>query len=811
MVHDLAKIESHPEKPLKVHINGVCDKSAKRTSSILAKYAALFHDFGKINPHFQQKLKGIKSAEYSQHSYISAFAFLNWYISNRDEANQLLGIEGNDLTPLKLITAIILHHHGHLPNMDENISDKAFDAMMEFLQKDADKLPISEYLQQEIKFEHVKFDLSPKTWYRGKIPNIDLGVMGNPHEIECWQKNALHNFLDTQFSFASVIEADKRDAGKLEKFNNEGLLNENISKIAESLEKQFANFAQCTSVSELNKVRTEIREEAVASVPKLLATGQRIFTLTAPTGAGKTFTLLDVAKAIQKEKSDLGIIFALPFLSITEQVQEIISKQLKIDVLSVNSKSFNERIEKAQKEYETEQSAEKLKALLVEDFIENTFDHPFIITTFVQLFETLLSNRNSTLLKLPNFSNRIFLIDEVQALPPRLYIFFSAWLDAFCKMNNSYAVLSTATMPNMAIPEKKDLENNANFELNKPQSFFKTYECPKDLLKPKKFFDKDVFNRYKISVIEEEQSVESLKEKVVSEEKSMLIILNTIQDTKDLFSELTDLPNVFLLNTHFTPEDRLSKIEAVKQLLPHEKVILISTQLIEAGVDIDFPIVYRDLCPLPSLIQSAGRCNRNKKIDFGEVYLFQLVNAKGKYCSELVYRNEAKLFLDFIKKEIKGTIQEKDLFDIQKRFFNSIAQNLIIGEYPEDNINLIEEVNKAQFARVGRFQLINNKTFGTQYQFYVQKNEDDSNFEKLDELLKTVASGGYEETRELKIKINSQMKKMSNRVISVRIFDEKKNMPPLLYTEPVCGLYKLHLDYYDSVVGYKLNKEDVFL
>ena len=144
----------------------------------------------------------------------------------------------------------------------------------------------------------------------------------------------------------------------------------------------------------------------------------------------------------------------MPFLSITEQVQEIISNILNIDVLSVNSKSFNERIEKAQQEYETEQSSEKLKALLVEDFIENTFDHPFIITTFVQLFETLLSNRNSTLLKLPNFANRIFLIDEVQALPPRLYIFFTAWLDAFCKMNNSYAILSTATMPYLGIPDK---------------------------------------------------------------------------------------------------------------------------------------------------------------------------------------------------------------------------------------------------------------------------------------------------------------------------------------------------------------------
>lgn len=810
MVYDLAKIESHPGKTLKTHINGVCEKTSLRTASILAKYAALFHDFGKVNPNFQVKLQGNKSAAYSQHSYISAFSFLNWYISNRAEANHALGLNGNDITNLKLITAIILHHHGHLPNMDENISAQTFDAMIEYLKTNSEKLPVSEYLKHQMKFEHVAFDLSIKSWYKNNIPNIDIGKDGKEYEIKHWQQNALHYFLDTQFSFASVIEADKRDAGKYDLFNCEELLKENIRKISVSLEDQFTKFTSSNSISELNKVRTKIREEAIASVSNLLNTGQRVFTLTAPTGAGKTFTLLDVAKTIQKEKGDLGIIFALPFLSITEQVQKIISNVLKIDVLSVNSKSFNERIERAQKEYETEQSVEKLHAILVEDFIENTFDHPFIITTFVQLFETLLSNRNSTLLKLPNFSNRILLIDEIQALPPRLYIFFSAWLDAFCKLNNSYAILSTATMPNLAIPEKTGLQNKKAFELRNPRMLFKTYSSPTDLLEPKKFFDNSVFNRYEISVLEDVQTVDSLKDKILNEEKSMLIILNTIQDTKDLFYELSDLSNIFLLNTHFTPEDRLCKIEQIKGLLGKKKVILISTQLIEAGVDIDFPVVYRDLCPLPSLIQSAGRCNRNKKMDFGKVLLFQLVNSKGKYSSEIVYRNEAKLFLDFIRKEIKGTIQEKDLFNIQKRFFNSIAQDLIIGDFPEENMNLIEEINKAQFSNVGRFQLINNKTFGKQYQFYVPKDENDSNFETLIDLLKNKVSENYAETRKSRIDINSQMKIMSNRVISVRIFDVS-NLPPLLFPEPVCGLYKLSLENYNSDVGYKLNKENTFL
>jgi len=810
MVYDLDNIKSHPKKQLKVHIEGVLNKSEVRTASIIAKYAALFHDLGKINPNFQAKLNDFKSAGYSQHSYISAFAFLNWYISNKETANSIFKIEGYDNTKLKIITAIILHHHGNLPNMDENISSTTLKDMLHFLETDFEKLPISSYLSSKLDFEHTPFDLSIKHWYKNNIPNIDLGLNGREIEIKNWQKNALNYFLETQFAFASVIESDKRDAGDNDQFNYSNRLNSNCLQLKESLTILFDTLSKSTYISELNQTRTAIRQEAISNISALLETDQRVFTLTAPTGSGKTFALLDIAKEIQSKRGNLGIIFALPFLSITEQVESIISKTLKVDILSVNSKSQNERIEKAQKEYETDQTAENLKALIVEDFIENTFDHPLIITTFVQLFETLLSNRNSTLLKLPNFANRIFLIDEIQALPPRLYIFFSAWLDAFCKQFNSYAVLSTATMPDLRIPDKKGLLGNANFEKINPKALFRDYNYPADLLSPENYFNSEVFNRYFVNLIDEELTIESLKVRILNEKKSVLIILNTIQNTKDLFNSLSDNDNVHLLNTHFTPEDRLKKIEYIKSILDSEKVILISTQLIEAGVDIDFPVVYRDLCPLPSLIQSAGRCNRNKKIDLGNVYLFQLINGNGKYSSELIYRNDGKLFLEFVKQNITGVIQEKELFNIQKEFFNSIAQNLEIGAYPEEKMNLIEEINKAQFENVGKFQLINNKTFGTQYQFYIPNDDEDNEFEHLAELIKSISKENYNEAVKSKIDINSQLKKMSMRIISVRL-KNKADIPPLGYPDAVCGLLKLNKENYDPIFGLRIKNGCVIL
>lgn len=810
MVPNLTVYKSHPNKLLEVHINGVVSKTIKRTRSKIAELSAIFHDLGKLNLNFQRKLEANESVGYSQHSYISAFAFLNWYVNNREYANKILGCTNHDITKVKIISSIILHHHGNLPNMDQNLSTRAFEEMMIFLEKHSEDLPISEFLAQKMKFNHCPFDLSIKAWYKSKIPNIDLGKDGRMQDIEYWQQDALGHFLETQFSFASLIESDKRDAGNIETFNYDTLLQCINTKLYQSLDYIFANLNSSVSNKELNQVRTEIRKEATSNISHLLKKGQRVFTLTAPTGAGKTFTLLDIARNIQKVDPNLGIIFALPYLSITDQIEQIIREVLKIDVLSINSKSINVRIEKVQAKLEEEQNTETLNELLLEDFIQATFDHPFIITTFVQLFETLLSNHNSTLLKLPNFANRIFLIDEIQALPPRLYIFFSAWLEEFCRRHNSYVILSTATMPNLIMFDKPEIKNNQTYNLKSPQLFFKKYQIPKELLSPQKYFENNVFNRYQIKVKDEDYTIERLAVEIKQTQQSVLIILNTIQDTKDLFEQLADLPNTFLLNTHFTPQDRLAKIEDVKQLLQVEKVILISTQLIEAGVDIDFPIVYRDLCPLPSLIQSAGRCNRNKKYDFGTVYLIQLLNRNNKYSSELIYRNDAKLFLDFIRQNIRGQIEEKQLFQIQREFFEAISKNLEIGSYPEESMNLIQEINRAQFESVGKFQLIYNKTYGTQYQFFVPESEDDFRFEELAYLIAETKESEYAFFRKQKIKIENKLKSMSNRIISVRFYN-KSEIPPLSNSSEVCGIYKLDMEYYCKTRGITISTENQFL
>lgn len=807
MVSDL-KFQSHPGKPLEEHISGVIEKSRRYSSLPITKAAALFHDLGKINPNFQAKLTGDSIHGYSRHSYLSVLAFVYCFKTNQKEIMELLEAESKDELSIKILqtVALIAYHHGDIPNFEKMPNADEISSAADFLTRNT--LPFSDFLNLNLQQKLNPFTVNYVEKEFRKVGNYNCMI----HE-KAWMQSALDNYTNTQFAFASLINADKRDAGKNNYFQTEEKIEQSIAEINHSLGSLFEKHSSTANLSILNQLRTEIRLEATKNTEKFLQQNQRIFTLTAPTGAGKTFTLLAIARQIQKHNKNLGIIYALPFLSITEQVQNILENDLKIDYLVLNSKAQNNDIEKAQQVYEFNPTNDNLKKLIQLDFAEQTFDHPLIITTFVQLFETLISNKNSTLLKLPNFSKRIFLIDEVQSLPPRLYIFFAAWLDDFCRKHDSYAILSTATMPKLDFPIKDYLPN-----VKKPELLFNNYTLPLELLNTKKYFGQDVFNRYKINLINQDPFlIADLSRHIILQEQSCLIILNTIADTKLLYNELSEvLPQVVLLSTHFIPEDRSKKIALIKELLKNgEHIVLISTQLIEAGVDIDFPIVYRDLCPLPSLIQSAGRCNRNKTIPLGQVYFFQLQNEKGRPSSEVIYKKEASNFLKFCKKEIQDGIEEKELFNIQSKFFDFIRENLTIGDFDygfEQHANMIECVNRAQFDLLGKFQLINNDTFGEQYRYFIPKDENDNAYFDLIEIMSQLKdSRTFEENRQIKIRLNNGLKVMGNRILNVRI-GRNQTPPPFSNPDEKLGIRILSdLDKYSSETGLELGIENQFL
>lgn len=803
---------SHPDKPLELHLGGVARKVLRRTQGLptnlnlkLAEVAALFHDLGKINPYFQDKLKNVKPQGYSGHSYLSAYALFCFYSNNQEKIKEWCGSTEGYLS----LVAMIARHHGDLPNFRDGIFKQQhyFNELQPFLAEKL-SLPISDFLQLLI--PHSRFEITDSVQFG---ENVFKAARLNTEQAS----DPLAFFLETQFGFACLLEADKRDAGDNEEYKRRRLkpyFQQNFGgKVDEKLDSYKAE-------NELDRARTRMREEAIANLRSGLKEGKRIFTLSAPTGAGKTMMLLALAKEIRARNPSLNVIYALPFLSITEQVEAVCKGVLnnlnvfdegkfkdEVAVLRVDSRAENPRIEKVQGELEKDQSEEKLAELLSENFSTETFDHPFIVTTFVQVFETLVSNRNATLLRLPNFSRTIFLLDEIQALPPRLYIFFVALLDEFCRHFDSYAIVSTATMPYLEIRPKDNVGNKPDCE--KPEKLFENYKRPPELLSADCYKGK-VFNRYCISNEKHISTVEQLAHEIQERDSSCLVILNTIDDTKRLYDLLRGfygMNECVLLNTHFTLTDRRAKLRHCQQRLDEkERIILVSTQLIEAGVDIDFPVLYRDWCPLPNLIQSAGRCNRNGKYsEGGEVHFVALRSAGGKLSAELIYRRKDKKLLEFGNAEFPTHISEDEMKVVQERYFEFVGTNLAIGEHEQSDITLrmTEHINKVEFEKLGRFKLIDEQAFGEEYRYFIPRSFEDSRFEELQELAIIKGGKSFAEAKRNRIAIEEKLRKMAGDIVQFRL--PKGKSAPSTAAEQVLGITKLaSSEDYSSELGIAL-------
>lgn len=808
MGSDLEKLRSHPDKFLLNHIQGVRKNVEKLTELKIADFVGVFHDLGKMNPNFQVKLDNIDVSGYANHSYLSAYALFCAFCFSQSGKKALQNflyknsVSINDVIALIVLTA---KHHANLPDFSPDgnsgddvsiLSKKEIFTLFQFLDDNVN-MPIFEYVKRFFDVDDFKSILTDNRARQCFSEKLIFQIDDN--------KAPLDFFLDYQFAFASVIQADKADAGKLENFIEQQKADvEDFSKIFISqLPFYLSNLKQNT---ELNKLRTTIREESVANIQAILKTEEKIFELTAPTGSGKTLMLLSLAAEIIKEKGAKRIIYALPFLSITEQVEAEILKIFEgyeNYIQRIDSKSENKRFEELQKELDNNSSEEKLSEINVLEFQENTFAYPLVITTFVRFFETLLSNRNSELLKLPNFSNCVFLLDEIQSLPPRLYGFFVAYLKKFCGKFGSYAIISTATQPNFELPSDN----------KEAQKFFFDYKKPTSLL-PLEYFNHDLFNRYSISNEKEGIDIKELKERILAEGTSVLVILNTIDDTKDLYKLLKDdldKEELILLNTHFTPQHRKLKIYLAKRRLQEGKrIILISTQLIEAGVDIDFPVLYRDFAAVASIVQSAGRCNRNGKLGAsGKVVLFRLCK-NGKSRSKLIYGKD-KDILTFTKQAFHlENYEEKELIHVQRDFFNQIQSQLFFARHSQNNSKLdfdfLKDISECMYEKIGKFQLIDEQEYGEEIRYFIPKNERDEKFEKLLELQTQLIElfkrkSDINSIKKKKKEIEIQTKRMSNQIVQIRL--KREHIKPPCINE-YFSLCQIDRSYYNFDKGIDL-------
>lgn len=519
-------------------------------------------------------------------------------------------------------------------------------------------------------------------------------------------KDVFQKELFIRLLFSSLVDADSLDTERhfhKDQSDSRSHTPFDVDGLLEALDNKFNTFTQVTY---LNKLRTSVRLYAQSLANKPLG----CFSMTLPTGMGKTLASLNWALYHAKAHANIKrIVIVLPFISIIDQTANELKSIFKdYDVILEHHSNVN-----YEESHEEEHYCKNSKELATENW-----DYPIIITTAVQFFESFFSNQRSKCRKLHNLQDSIIIFDEIQTLPVDLAECSMKMLNDMLHLCRCSLLFCTATLPNFKTRKDFCGIDNITPLVQDPTYIFAATQRV----------------RYNTVADYEAQTFESIADIVIEKNDSVLLVCNTKKKAMALFKEIKDRSNlqVFHLSTNMCQMHRMEIIKKVRQKLKNEeKLILCSTQLIEAGVDMDFPVVFREVAPLESIIQSAGRCNREGKMKEGQVYLFQLQDKSqpsrqyetfAQY-AQLCYRgNEDKLtdadfyadyYTNIIKlyapKDIVTENRKKLMFQDVADMYHIINNNTIpifIYRYNDESLHLYNEIKSKEYLSRKEYQQV---------------------------------------------------------------------------------------------------------
>ncbi|MDT0644222.1 CRISPR-associated helicase Cas3' [Zunongwangia sp. F363] len=654
-------------KELKAHVNGVkekalfhfaeglslgyTDRELKEILTILVD----FHDLGKYTSYFQNYLLKQDPIDFKlkQHARLGGFVAYN-HLEKNDEKKALLALY-----------LIFLHHSPLIDIL--HIPSKLDDDLKRIINKQKEDLienfPI---IEKDLGIERLQ-DLV----YYTEETKLRKG-------FRYWGKK--HAFIQDYFLinylFSLLIEGDKLDASDTVVYQLKPIKPSSVDDRFGKPDFQQKKLAELGN----NELRNYCRAIVISNLEQPNILEHFIFTLTAPTGIGKTMTALDFSlKLKDKIKKYSGvesrIIYALPFINIIEQALSEYGKVLqsqKINILGhyqyadvFGKNDQKENVDGAEQGYD-----QKLMAL-------DTWQADVVITSFVQFFETLIGNRNKLLKKFNHFANSIIILDEVQTLRLDQMPLLGASLFYLSKYLKSRIILMTATRPKIFELAQEEILTAEGEQVN-PKELLTNYE---------EVFE--VFNRTSIHPLlnalkeEKENKTQEFIYSIFADkwnaEKSCLIVCNTVKrsievfDTIRIYLEENNLGNpVYYLSTNIIPAHRLERIRNIKEdIQNHKAPILIATQVVEAGVDLDFDLGFRDIGPIDSIIQVAGRINRNNTIKkkHSPLYIIDFdVKATMMVYGRLTYIQAKKSL------EQKNCFYEKEYLELITAYFDGISE-----------------------------------------------------------------------------------------------------------------------------------------
>lgn len=417
-----------------------------------------------------------------------------------------------------------------------------------------------------------------KKWGTPAIPPLDPGYPIPPVRLpqRPVTKPSLYESFRTRMLYSCLVDADYLDTERFMKGDMPRGIGDSLETLLTRLQAKLNEWDNPTSA--LNKLRQQILQACVSAA----ANPKGIYTLTVPTGGGKTTSSLAFALHHAVEHGMKRVIYVVPYTSIIEQNADVFRGIL-------GDENVLEHHSGVQFENDEENGNPDPKSLAAENW-----DSPLVITTAVQFFESMYANRSSQCRKLHNLANSVIIFDEAQMLPLCHLMPCVVAIGALVEKFGATAVLCTATQPVLGDLIQRFAPSHAVSEI-----------CPEIPF----YFDK--FRRVtfrQVGVLEDDALAELL-----CAHEQVLCIVNSRKAAQSIFSKLPE-EGRFHLSTLMVPAHRRTVLEEIRRRLNDSLPCrVVSTSLVEAGVDIDFPAVYRELAGLDSILQAAGRCNREGK------------------------------------------------------------------------------------------------------------------------------------------------------------------------------------------------------
>ncbi len=675
------------------------------------------HDIGKYSVNFQKRLMG--SAVKYEHSACGA---IEYYHMTKNDIDKLM---------FPMIEYCISGHHTGLPDGGTAVDTSDDPTLYGKLSREKFYTGDSDYSNYKTEVELKKPDFS-------KVMQEIINA-GSPENII-----EVYAFF-TRYLFSCLTDADFIDTEKFCSPEKSREMHADFKKALMILEKTLSNF---TVKTPLQAARNRLQEQAYKNAEN----NSNISILTMPTGSGKTLCSLKIAfqKLLSSKGSKKRIIYVIPYTSIIEQTAELFENIIGkyVDILQHHSNyCYDENTE-------DQITSEKMKRS------SENWDAPIVITTSVQFFESLYHFRSSKLRKLHNLADSIIVFDEIHMIPTEYLQPCLRSIGYITKYLNSEAIFLSATMPDYSNLFNKYIPFSSVSELIKEKEDFQ-------------YFNKcDYVNLGRTDV-------ETIINKA-SFYQSSLIIVNTKKAARDLFKLIQG--NKYHLSTLMTPADRSYTIQKIKDDLSNGlKITVVSTSLIEAGVDLDFETVFRQIAGIDNILQSGGRCNREGKRKSGTVYIFQTNDTVSRDMQVRINTTTALL------KEYDNILDPECI----KKYYNTIfnfkeiqIESESIVKFVGHNI-LPDAIPFKQYAM--QFEFIKDDSIGVVI----------SNCDECNRLIEELKMGKY-----------SAKRKLQKYTVSLKFFCEFNNAYSAgIITDFGQGLFVLNNNYYyDNQTGLDINK-----